>query len=62
MDKRYAIIGPDNKALNFILWDGVTEFDCGEGNSLVLIEGVERYAFGWVWDGVTFIDPTLTQE
>jgi hypothetical protein len=57
MDKRYAVIGPDNKAINFILWDGVTQFDCGKGNSLVLIEGVERYGFGWVWDGSKFIDP-----
>lgn len=65
MDKRYAIIRPDNKAINFILWDGVSEFNCGEGNSLVLIEDVERYGFGWIWDGNTFIDPmspTLTQE
>jgi hypothetical protein len=59
-DKRYALLGPDNKALNFILWDGETEFDHGQaqGNSLVLIEGIEDYGFGWEWDGTKFLSPS----
>lgn len=55
----YAIVGPDNKALNFILWDGVTEFDYGQdqGNYLVLIPPGSRYGFGWEWNGTEFIEP-----
>lgn len=60
-DKRYAVLDADNKALNFILWDGKTEFDHGQsqGNSLVLIEGIEDYGFGWIWDGRRFIAPSM---
>lgn len=59
MNNPYAIVGPDNKAINFITWDGIDYFDYGQsaGNYLVSLQGVERYGFGWVWDGTKFIDP-----
>lgn len=61
MDTPYAIVGPDNKALNFITWNGVNEFDYGqaEGNYLVSLEGIQRYGFGWLYDAAsnTFINP-----
>lgn len=61
MDKPYAIVGPDNKAINFITWNGVDEFDYGQvdGNYLVLLEGIECYGFGWTYDAQTntFIEP-----
>lgn len=59
-DKPYAIVSAANLALNFITWNGVNEFDYGQadGNYLVPLEGVERYGFGWYWDGTTFIEPT----
>lgn len=62
MDKRYALIGPDNKAINFITWDGVTEFDYGqnEGNYLVPLDDVERYGFGWTWNGSSFDEPVIS--
>jgi hypothetical protein len=58
----YAIIGPDKKALNFVLWDGVTDYDYGQANgneAILILEGM-RYGFGWEWDGTQFIDPSLT--
>lgn len=59
MDKRYAIIGPDNKAINFIAWDGNGSFDYGQadGNSLVDIENINSYGFGWTWNGSSFVPP-----
>lgn len=60
----YAIIGPDNKAINFVLWDGVSDYDYGqgEGNSIVLIPEGSRYGFDWEWDGTQFIDPMPPEE
>lgn len=59
MDKRYAILDANNKALNFILWDGESEFDYGQakGNTLVKIPEGVSYGFGWTWDGEKFINP-----
>lgn len=63
---KYAIVGPDNKAINFVLWDGVTYFDYGqaEGNYMVSLTGIERYGFGWEYDSETntFIEPTPPPE
>jgi hypothetical protein len=60
MDKPYAIVGSDNKAINFITWNGVNEFDYGQSNSnyLVPLENVERYGFGWLWNGNSFEIPS----
>lgn len=61
MNNRYAIAGSDNKAINFITWDGITPFDYGQsdGNYLVSLSGVESYGFGWIYDPATntFTDP-----
>jgi hypothetical protein len=54
---KYAVVGPDNKAINFIMWDGVTEHVLGQGNFLVPLESVERYGIGWMWDGSSFLMP-----
>ena len=60
-DKKYAIVGPDNRAINFILWNGFNEFDYGQanGNYMVLLDGIERYGFGWLYDPLEnkFINP-----
>jgi hypothetical protein len=60
MNKSYAIVGPDNRAINFIIWDGVTEFDYGQssGNFIVSLTGIASYGFGWLWNGSSFYDPT----
>lgn len=57
--KKYAIIDANNKALNFIEWDGVTEFDYGQsaGNTLVEIPPETPYGHGWYWNGSIFIEP-----
>lgn len=61
MSNRYAIVGPDNKAINFIAWDGVTEYDYGaaDGNYLVTLDDTMAYGIGWLYDAATntFIDP-----
>lgn len=65
-DESYAIVGPDNKAINFVLWDGVTYFDYGQdnGNYMVPLAGISPYGFGWIYDSETntFIDPTPPPE
>lgn len=57
----YAIVGPDNKAINFITWNGVDVFAYGQdsGNYLVHLEGVGSYGFGWIYDAQTntFVNP-----
>lgn len=62
--KTYAIIGPDNRALNFVLWDGVSDYDYGQsnGNTIVLIPEGAKYGFGWEWDGTQFINPSANIE
>lgn len=64
MDQPYAIIGPDNKAINFVVWDGVTEFDYGQsqGSYIVPLNGIGSYGFGWLWDGEKFVDPNPPSE
>lgn len=56
--KKFAIVGPDNKALNFIEWDEQQQFDYGQaqGNFLVSLDGVESYGFGWTWNGSIFVN------
>lgn len=57
--KKYAVIDANNKALNFIEWDGTTVFDYGQasGNSLVEIPPETAYGHGWYWNGSTFVEP-----
>lgn len=57
MSNTYAVLDANNKAVNFILWDGVSEYVPFEGAQLIpLPEGIS-YNFGWLWDGEKFIDP-----
>lgn len=60
----YAIIGPDNKAINFVTWDGVSDYDYGQanGNTIVPLSEGSSYGFGWEWDGTRFIDPAPPEE
>lgn len=66
MDKRYAIVGPDDRALNFITWNGESQFDYGQQNSnyIVSLDGIERYGYGWLYDTATntFIEPEPLPE
>lgn len=52
MDKTYALLDASNKALNFILWDGVSEFDYGQANGNTLVEIPEgiSYGYGWIYE------------
>jgi hypothetical protein len=49
MNNRYAVIDENNVAVNFILWDGVSEYNPGEGLRCVPLVA-ERYEFGWVYN------------
>jgi len=64
MDNPYAIVGPDNRAINFITWNGTSYFDYGQstGNYLVSLVGIDSYGFGWIWDGNKFINPDPNQQ
>ena len=53
----YAIIDSENKAKNFILWDGISKYSVPDGHSLILIPENISYGYDWVWDGTTFIEP-----
>lgn len=55
----YAIIDSENKAKNFILWNGISEYSIPDGYSLILIPKNIPYGYNWVWDGTTFIEPPL---
>lgn len=57
MSERYAIIDSENRAVNFVLYDGVSAYDPGEGLSLVKMPDGISYDYGWVWDGEKFINP-----
>ena len=60
MEQTYALLDENNAALNFVVWDGVTEFDYtqfGAVTAILVPEGI-RYGIGWVWDGTTVSDPT----
>lgn len=50
---RYAVIDQNNVAVNFILWDGVSPYDPGEGLSLVVINDGVEYGPGWIYDPAT---------
>lgn len=62
MTNIYAIIDNENRAKNFILYDGVSDFDPGEGMRLVKLPENPRYGFEWIWDGEKFLDPNPVQE
>lgn len=59
MVNRYAILDSNNVALNFISWDGETEYDFGadQGNQLVLVPEGSEYCVGATYQDGTFILP-----
>lgn len=57
MVNNYAIIDADNKAVNFIVWDGVSAYAPPEGCTLVLIPEGVTYGYGWTWNGAVFEQP-----
>jgi hypothetical protein len=49
----YAVIDENNIAKNFILWDGVTFYNPGDGLRLVKINSGISYNYGWKYDPET---------
>ena len=64
MTNRYAIINASKEAINFVGWDGVSDFDYGQdlGYEIILIPADVSYGYGWIWNGTEFIDPTPALE
>lgn len=49
----YAIIDGSHTVINIIRWDGASEYDPGEGNSLVVVPDDIQIEVGWTYtDGV----------
>jgi hypothetical protein len=63
MVTKYAILDLNNIALNFIVWDGETEFDYGQtnGNSLVIVPENVSYAIGDLYKDGEFISLTPSE-
>jgi len=59
IDNTYAVIDENNIAKNFILWDGITNYNPGDGLRLVKINSGISYDYNWIYDENTqnFIDP-----
>ena len=46
----YALVDSENRAQNYILWDGVSPYTVPEGYSLVPIPPeMQQYEIGWVF-------------
>jgi hypothetical protein len=71
---KYAVVNTDGLVVNVVNWDGVTEFDAGDGVTLVDLpyqmatddNGVEfRQYFagpGWTYDGTNWIAPPPVED
>lgn len=70
MEARYAVVDGDGVVVNTVVWDGVQEFDPGEGLTLVALpftedeDGVRRYVGGIGWDYTDgeFVDNRPTED
>ena len=51
----YAVVEA-GMVVNMIVWDGVEEYDPGEGLELIKIEDGVVAAIGFEWNGTDFID------
>ena len=51
----YAVV-QNGLVVNVIEWDGITDYDPGEGLELVLAEG-RGVSIGYAWNGENFIAP-----
>jgi len=54
---KYALINADGLVVNGIVWDGETEFDPGEGLTVVKIPDDVRAGPGWTYDGTNWTAP-----
>ena len=58
---RYAHVNPNGLVVNCSLWDGVTEYDAGEGITLVNVGDVSCGP-GWSYVDGEFIAPPEPEE
>jgi len=59
---RYALVDADGLVVNAIAWDGVTEFDPGEGITVVKIPDGVGAGPGWTYDGTNWTAPPVEDE
>lgn len=50
---KWAIIDTQNIVTNIIVWDGMSPYDPGEGNTLIKINDGVYCAIGWIYDPAT---------
>jgi len=53
INNTYAVIDENNIAKNFILWDGITNYNPGDGLRLVKINFGISYDYEWKYDPET---------
>jgi hypothetical protein len=49
----YAVVN-NSLVTNIVLWDGITPFNPGAGNTLVLIPNGTFVSIGYTYNGTTF--------
>lgn len=71
---KYAVVNADGLVVNVVLWDGTSEFDAGDGMTLVELpyrmdvddDGVEFRQYlagpGWTYDGSDWTAPPVEDE
>lgn len=55
----YAVIDAGS-VVNMVLWDGQTQFDPGEGLSLIKVPAGTDVDIGWTWSGSSFAAPVAS--
>ena len=59
---KYALINADGLVVNAIVWDGETEFDPGDGITVVKIPDGIGAGPGWTYDGTNWTAPPDPEE
>lgn len=75
MSTHYAVVNSEGRVERVVVWDGISDYDCGDGNALIAIPyedvtddfdgSVHRiYAGGVGWDYVDgeFVDNRPVEE
>jgi len=53
----WLVIDGTGAVVNIVVWDGQAEFRLDSG--LALVQQPDGVGIGWVWNGATWIAPTL---
>jgi hypothetical protein len=71
---KYAVVNADGVVVNVVLWDATSDFDAGDGMTLVSLpfkmatddDGAEYQQYfagpGWTYDGTDWIAPPPAED